>query len=149
MAGRALVVRRGEPRVMRTPYGDVLAFVAGEADTQGGFSLHERVAPPASRSTPHAHHAFIEAFYVVDGALSVTVEGETIAASAGTFVLVPKGATHAWANDGPTDARVLVIFAPSQTRAYFEELDALTAGIKDGNASAQEFAALTKKYHQD
>jgi hypothetical protein len=62
---------------------------------------------------------------------------------------VPKGATHAWKNDGPGDARVLVMFAPSQSRAYFEELDALSVELKAGRANAEDFAALARKYNQD
>ena len=149
MAERAIIVRSGQPKAHVTPYGDTIAFVVGEAETHEGFSLHERVAPPGSRSTPHLHRKYVEAFYVVEGALSITVEEEEIAAGAGTFVLVPKRATHAWKNDGPGDARVLVMFAPSQTRAYFEELDALSAELKAGRANAGDFAALARKYNQD
>jgi quercetin dioxygenase-like cupin family protein len=145
---RAVVVRRGQPPAYRTPFGDAIAFVVGEADTHDGFSLHERVAPPGARSTPHAHSQFVESFYVLDGALSITVEGETFTAGAGTYVLVPRGATHHWKNERDTDARVLVIFAPSQQRAYFEELHALMDAAA-GHPAPEDVAALAKKYRQD
>jgi quercetin dioxygenase-like cupin family protein len=145
---RPVVSRRGETKQQDTPYGDSIAFLAGERETEHTFSVHERVAPPGSRSVPHVHHHFMESFYIIDGALSVTVDDELIEALPGTFIGVPKGAVHGWKNESQNNARVLIIFTPSQERAYFDELDALTKS-PDGESAAQAMLALMKKYRQD
>lgn len=140
------VVLRSEGQSFRTPYGDVMDFIAGDAETDGSFSLHERVAPPGSRSTPHVHQRLIEAFYVVEGELEFVVGGEEIHAGPGTFVMARRGVEHAWRNAAERDARALVLFSPSAERAYFEELDALTRAAAGARVDAEKLRELAERY---
>ena len=126
----------------RTLCGDVLSWIAGEAATDGGFSIQERIAPPGARSQPHVHHHLIEAFYVIDGTCEFIVGDETVAASAGTFVLAPKGTTHAWSVTGDQPAKMLVFFSPSAKLAFFDEMQALI----DANADSAAFRELAERY---
>jgi quercetin dioxygenase-like cupin family protein len=142
----AIVIRRGEGQDYASPFGDVIAWIAGEGDTGDGYSLHERLAPPGARSTSHSHSRLTEAFYVIDGALEFVVGGETIVATPGTFVLVPMGVDHAWTNKTEGDARVLVLFSPSAQRAFFEELQSLPPADRGGGDA---WRALTRKYGWD
>lgn len=149
MSDRAIVVRQGESRQLRSPLGDLIDFKAGEADTGGAFSLHERVAPPGARSAMHVHRRVIEAFYVIDGVLEMRVGDESFVADAGTFVMVPRGVRHAWRNVSESDACVLVIFSPSGERAYFEKLDEITRAAGDGDVDMQQVIDLSKRYGWD
>ena len=133
----------GEGQVHRTPFGDTLAWKAGEADTNGHFSVHERLAPPGSRSTPHVHHELVEAFYMLHGECEFVIGERTVRGGAGTFVLAPKATLHGWAVVGETPARMLVLFAPSAQLAFFDEQQA----ILDAGADVGAMRTLAEKFH--
>jgi len=50
---------------------------------------------------------------LLEGELVFEVEGEEIVAGPGTFVLVPPGVEHTFANRGDTAARFLNVHAPA------------------------------------
>jgi quercetin dioxygenase-like cupin family protein len=70
------------------------------------------VGPNFEGVGPHFHKRHADSFYVLEGELEFTVDGETIRASAGTAVVVPPGVVHAFTNAGPGRARYLNIHAP-------------------------------------
>jgi quercetin dioxygenase-like cupin family protein len=133
----------GEGPMHRTPYGDTLVWKAGEADTDGGFSLHERAAPPGARSTPHKHHELVEAFYMLEGECEFIIGDRTRRGGAGTFVLAPKATLHGWSVIGDTAAKMLVFFAPSAQLAFFEEQQALLQSGGDAAAMRE----LAERFH--
>jgi quercetin dioxygenase-like cupin family protein len=82
--------------------GPVLADVDAIRVTEGD-AVED---PPA----PHAHDHF-DSFYVLEGALTLTVDGEELTAEAGTWVQIPPGTPHARPHrDG---ARYLHIQSPA------------------------------------
>lgn len=133
----------GEGPVHGTPYGDSLVWKAGEAATDGHWSLHERTAPPGARSTPHTHHELVEAFYVLEGDFEFVLGERTFAAGAGTFVLAPKGTRHGWSVGGDTAARMLVFFGPTAQFAFFEEQQALL----EAGAGPAALRTLAERFH--
>jgi mannose-6-phosphate isomerase-like protein (cupin superfamily) len=135
-------------RGYRTPYGDTMWWVAGEDATGGAYSLHERLAPPGSASVPHIHSRLSEAFYVMSGRVTFRIGDRTIEATAGDYAIALPGVQHAWAVAGDEEARVLVTFAPSVRRAYFEEMDAIV-GRGRGAADRDALSALGVKYGWD
>lgn len=148
MAGdEPIIVQPGKGATHVTPFGDRLRWLAGEAETAGGYSLHDRIAPPGSRSTPHTHQHVSEAFYVVDGELELQVAEEKLTGTAGMFVLARPNVTHAWRNASDRDAHVLVLFSPPVAYGYFEELDRLTRA-EDG-PDPEAIVALVAKYGLD
>jgi mannose-6-phosphate isomerase-like protein (cupin superfamily) len=108
--------------------GSAMFFKATQASTAGAFSLMERTLPLGGRKPPaHVHTNCEEAFYVLDGEVEFSV-GDTITVGrCDTFVLVPGGVAHTFANAGTTPARLLVIHSPAMD-AYFEELQELWSG---------------------
>jgi quercetin dioxygenase-like cupin family protein len=58
---------------------------------------------------PHVHREHADAFYVLEGEMDFHVAGETVRASAGWFVLSPRGVVHGF---GPGSARMLNFHAP-------------------------------------
>jgi quercetin dioxygenase-like cupin family protein len=144
MADHQPVIRApGEGPVHKTPFGDTLIWIAGEAATNGRFSLHERTAPPGARSTPHKHHELVEAFYMLEGECEFVIGDRTFRGGAGTFVLAPKATLHGWSVVGDTPAKMLVFFTPSAKLAFFEEQQTLVRS--GGDATAMR--ALAEKYH--
>jgi quercetin dioxygenase-like cupin family protein len=59
----------------------------------------------------HFHKRHVDAFYVLEGELEFTIDGETIRAGAGTAVAVPPGVVHAFRSVSPR-ARYINIHAP-------------------------------------
>jgi mannose-6-phosphate isomerase-like protein (cupin superfamily) len=99
-----------------------MLFKAVAADDDGDFSLMERTVPVGGRRPPaHRHTNCSEAYFVLDGRVSVTVEGQEQLLEPEDFVLVPRGASHTFGNGGDTQARLLVLHAPAMD-AYFAAL---------------------------
>jgi quercetin dioxygenase-like cupin family protein len=81
------------------------------------YTVHESSREPGEGAPPHAHNENEEAFYVLDGVIEFAVDGERIRADSGTFVLVPRGTTHAFEVVGSSAARYLCIVSPTLERA--------------------------------
>lgn len=118
------VLGPGEGR-QYTARGSVMAFKALAGTTGGDFSLMERTLPPGGRQPPpHRHTNCSEAYFVLDGTVTVTVEDDQLAVGPEGFVLVPRGTAHTFGNIAARPARLLVIHAPAMD-AYFAELHEL------------------------
>jgi mannose-6-phosphate isomerase-like protein (cupin superfamily) len=118
------VLGPGEGR-QYTARGSVMAFKALAETTGGDFSLMERTLPPGGRRPPpHRHTNCSEAYFVLDGVVTVTVEDDELAIGPQGFVLVPRGTAHTFGNASAGPARLLVIHAPAMD-AYFAELHEL------------------------
>ena len=70
-------------------------------------------------------------FYLVDGQVSVTVDGATTAASSGYFVHIPRGVAHGYRNVGDQVAKILAVFTPAGMEGWFQE--ALDPAPDDGS----------------
>ena len=115
----------GEGQKRYTARGSVMFFKALAEQDDGDLSLMERTLPPGGRRPPpHRHTNCSEAYFVLDGLVSVVVEGEEIAVGPEGFVLVPRGTAHTFGNAGEDEARLLVIHAPAMD-AYFAGLHEL------------------------
>jgi quercetin dioxygenase-like cupin family protein len=105
--------------------GSTLVFKAIAATTGGAFSLHERYVPAGGRRPPaHVHPDRTEAFWVLEGETEFELNGEVTRAPAGSFVLVPGGATHIFGATPAAATRLLVLHAPALD-GYFRELAGL------------------------
>ena len=76
--------------------------------------LEFEVGPEYEGPGPHFHKEHVDSFYVLEGELEFTVEGNTIRAPAGTYVAAPPGVVHSFTNPGPGHARFLNIHAPDR-----------------------------------
>jgi quercetin dioxygenase-like cupin family protein len=70
----------------------------------------------------HRHAEMTDIFYVLEGELAIELEGEWRVLGPGSFVLVPPGVAHTFANRGPAPARVLNIMQPSGNEQYLKEV---------------------------
>ncbi len=111
--------------------------VVGKA-TGGNYALVEATlvgdGPP-----PHIHKTEEEAFYIVDGELTVQVGEHTVHGTAGSFVLVPRGVVHTFKEAETPLAKVLVLNSPARFEQFFEEI----AGPPD----MEKIMAMAKKYN--
>ena len=105
---KAVVVKPGEGHRV----GNV-EFLARSADTPR-FNFAVIVIQPHRSGPPiHAHAAEDDSFYILEGELTFTVEGNEVVAGPGTFVLVPPGVEHTFRNDGDAPVRMVNVHAPA------------------------------------
>jgi mannose-6-phosphate isomerase-like protein (cupin superfamily) len=91
------------------------------------FAMFESSPPPGAAQAPHLHHAYDEAFYVLDGEMTFHLGGRSAVLGAGAVVFAPRGAPHGFAKSGPRPARMLVIATPGAVELV-EALGKLAAG---------------------
>src|SRR6266568_491954 len=69
--------------------------------------------PPRWIAPLHMHNNDDEAWYVLEGKLCVKVGDDTVEASAGAAVLVPRGTPHTYWNPDPAPLRYLLVMTPT------------------------------------
>ena len=70
------------------------------------------VGPEFEGTGPHYHERHVDAFYVLEGELELTLGRETLRAGPGTSVAVPPGIVHGFTSSAPATTRYLNVHAP-------------------------------------
>ena len=124
----AYVVDPGEGDTIQGPAGGPLTFKARGAQTGGRLTLLENIVAPGDGPPLHKHADEDEAWYVLEGSLRFRLGDALNAASAGSFVFVPRGTPHCFQNSGSAPARIIVMFTPSGMERFFDRFAALPQG---------------------
>ena len=96
--------------------------VKATADQTGGsFSQVESIDPRGTATPLHLHRNEEEAFYVLEGELTMFVGDEQFDVGAGDYAIVPRGVPHAYLVRSEV-ARMLVTFSPSGFEEAFVDL---------------------------
>jgi quercetin dioxygenase-like cupin family protein len=104
-----------------------VTFKIGAEATGGAFSIVEHPVPPGALARPHTHTKEDEFSYVLEGEIGARIGDEVIQATAGCYVVKPRGIPHAFWNAGPRQARILEIISPAGFERYFVEMSRLLA----------------------
>ena len=115
------------------------------------FKRHTSRNTTSEPATPlHGHEREDEAFYVLQGGLSVRMGDEEFEAPAGSFTFQPRGIPHTFSSSSAS-ARVLLLVVPSGLEGYLRSLsrpaEAMTlppAGPPSPEQMAQVEAALAE-----
>jgi len=105
---KAVVVRPGEAHRV----GNVEVLARSADPPRFNLAVIE-IQPHRGGPPEHSHKAEDDAFYILEGELTFGVEGEEVVAGPGTFVLVPPGVEHTFANDGDAVVRMVNVHAPA------------------------------------
>jgi len=143
-AMNAVILLPGEGE--RIEAGTSIAVMKATAETTGGaFSMSEATFPAGINGPPpHAHRYTTDTFYVLEGTLHMTIGDSEIDASAGSYILVPPGVVHTFANISDEPVRFLNISAPGGLEKYLRDVaDATRLGTMPGTP---DFAAIVAKY---
>ncbi len=106
--------------------------------TGGHFSLIEQVIPAGFESPWHVHHSEDESFYVVEGQISVILEGGRQLLQAGDFAFGPRNIPHGFRVEGDAPARILLM----TTGSDFADFIAETSVPKDTPPAAPDMGLL-------
>jgi len=83
------------------------------------------MAPETDGTGPHFHKQHVDSFYVLEGELELTVDGETVHARTGDLVHAAPGVVHSFKNSSRERARFLNVHAPGMRfDEYIRRLDA-------------------------
>ncbi|HRX84866.1 MAG TPA: cupin domain-containing protein [Phycisphaerae bacterium] len=103
--------------------GGCYTFLATGADTANAYTLLEAYVPPHDPGPPpHVHSREEEAFFVLEGELTLTVDGRDQVLGRGGFCIGPRGVPHRFRNDGVVPARFLVLATPAGIEHFFAEI---------------------------
>jgi quercetin dioxygenase-like cupin family protein len=93
-------------------------------ETDGTFALLESTGPAGDHTPLHVHHLDDEAFYVLDGQLTLWAGDEKHVLRAGDSVFAPRGIPHTLRVD--SDARWLVTSTPAGFEAFVRAVGTTT-----------------------
>ncbi|MEZ4501010.1 MAG: cupin domain-containing protein [Dehalococcoidia bacterium] len=126
-----LLVQPGDGRAARV-FDAVLSIKATAGETVGAYSLVEGTFQPNGFAPlPHVHRAEEEAFYVVDGAFDFRVADATVRGTTGSFLVVPRGTLHGFANAGSSPATLIFIHSPGLDGFFVELAELAASGPRD------------------
>ncbi|MGH3145272.1 MAG: cupin domain-containing protein [Rubrobacter sp.] len=103
-------------------------WLAEGKDTDGSFALAEGLVPRGAEPPPHTHTREDEAFYILEGEMSVRVGGKTIEAKSGDLVYLPRGIEHTFEPKTPT-VRALFLITPAGLEEAFKHLSETARGL--------------------
>ncbi|HEX4746393.1 MAG TPA: cupin domain-containing protein [Gaiellaceae bacterium] len=94
---------------------------ADERTTGGVVSVLETSEPPGLGPPVHVHHDCAEAFYVLEGEYTMSLDDEEVVCPAGSFVFIPQGVRHGFRTGG-VPSRKLNFYFPAAMIGYFDDL---------------------------
>jgi mannose-6-phosphate isomerase-like protein (cupin superfamily) len=123
--------------VIRNPVtGETTTFLVTAADSGGELLEIEMAADPkAAGATEHIHPKLTERYEMLEGRLSLLLEGNETTVSAGQKLDIPAGTAHSFWNPDDAPARVRVRYEPA---GKFEEfIETIYALARDGKLNAK------------
>lgn len=103
--------------------GVTITFKTVGEQSAGQFLALEYAAPAGFQGPPaHWHKVTTEIFYVLEGALALTANGETMTLGPGGYAFVPPGVVHTFGNPNDAPARFFMVASPAGLENYFVEL---------------------------
>lgn len=102
--------------------GTLMTVKAGEKETGGTFSLIECDMPAGFGPPPHIHQTEDEAFYILEGEVTVFCGRDSWLAEPGSFVFLPKGVQHRFVVGDDAPARMLQLTLPARFEHFATEV---------------------------
>jgi quercetin dioxygenase-like cupin family protein len=130
-------------------------LLAKSEATGGAYSLTHLTAPPDFGTPYHLHHDEDEAFYVLEGELTVTCDGKKTVLGAGGYIFLPRGVPHGFRSSSAKDSRVLIHVIPGKETGFTGMMLEMAVPVKDHVIPAstppdlQRLEALCKKHGID
>ncbi|QNF33720.1 cupin domain-containing protein [Adhaeribacter swui] len=119
----ALILNSGEGREIKVGTSRLFLKLFSER-TNNKFSITEYDLPPNFPGPPsHKHRNYEHAWYVLEGVLSVEVNGKEMTLVKGDFIFIPKYVVHAFSNKSDSAVRLLAIDTPGGFENYYDELE--------------------------
>jgi quercetin dioxygenase-like cupin family protein len=108
--------------------GALLTFKATSEQTAGRLWAKELLAERGMATPVHRHSREDEAFYILDGQVSVYVGDDVVRAGAGDFLWAPRDVPHAFCVES-VQARLLVVATPAGFEQFFFDTGEAAAAL--------------------
>lgn len=116
----AVAVKSGEGEA-RWWFGQLAEIKAEAADTGGQFTIVEVTCAPGFEAPLHVHHREDEAFWILDGEVTLYVGEQTIQAGPGDYAFGPRDVPHRY-TVGDAGCRMLFICTPAGFEALVRDM---------------------------
>ena len=131
--------------------GDVYRFLATGEDTSGKYAMWEAIVPPGGGPPPHIHSREEESFFVLEGEITIVVDGERVVATAGMFANLPVGSQHSFKNESDRPAKMLISVAPAGLEQMFFEIgvplpEGATTALPPTKEEIEKLMAIAPRY---
>jgi quercetin dioxygenase-like cupin family protein len=147
------------PPTIRTPtegrtiavVGDVYRFLATGDDTNGKYAMWETIVPLGGGPPSHVHSREDEAFYILEGEITLQVGEKRLVATAGMFANMPVGTPHSFKNESNRPAKMLISVAPAGLEQMFFEVGVpvphgATTALPPTKDDIEKMMAVAPKY---
>jgi quercetin dioxygenase-like cupin family protein len=115
-----VAVHKGEGEALWW-FGCLAEIKATAADTGGRMTIIEITEPPGSEGPLHVHHNEDEAFWILEGDVTIEVGDTTIEARAGDYAYGPRDIPHRY-TVGDAGCRMLFILTPGGFEGLVREM---------------------------
>src|SRR5262245_51660934 len=131
--------------------GDVYRFLATGEDTNCKYALFEALVSPGGGPPPHVHSREEEGFYILEGEITFTINGERVVATAGMFANMPVGTPHSFKNESNKPAKMLTSVTPAGLEKMFMEIgvplaEGATNALPPTREDIEKLLAIAPKY---
>jgi len=131
--------------------GDVYRFLATGEDTNSKYTLIEALVSPGGGPPLHIHSREEEGFYILEGDITFTINGERLVATAGMFANMPVGTPHSFKNETNKLAKMLATVAPAGLEKMFMEIavplaEGATTALPPTKEDIEKLLAIAPKY---
>ena len=131
--------------------GDVYRFLATGEDTNGKYAMWEAIVPPGGGPPPHVHSREEEGFFILEGEITFTVNGERVVAKTGTFANMSVGTPHSFKNESGQPAKMLISVAPAGLEQMFFEVgvplaEGATTALPPTKDEIEKLLAVAPRY---
>jgi quercetin dioxygenase-like cupin family protein len=125
-----------------------IRFLVEGAESNGSVAVFEVLIPARGKMpAPHSHDGYEETIYGLSGASTWTVDDSTIEVCAGDAICIPRGAVHAFRNDGEVDAKALAVVTPGiLSPAFFREAGAVLADAGGGPPDMARLGEVMRRH---
>jgi quercetin dioxygenase-like cupin family protein len=121
---RLIVRKPEEAHETLNMIGEQFIVLATGEDT-GSYEVFIQVVPPGAGPPPHSH-PWDEAFYVINGEITFSTDGQNLHAPVGTFVHFPAGRPHTFTSRSGTST-ILSFTSRPGAAAFFRESNRVNA----------------------
>jgi mannose-6-phosphate isomerase-like protein (cupin superfamily) len=111
--------------------------------SDGRVGVIDNTVPVDTKGPPLHHHAFDEAFYILEGELTFQVEDELTSVRQGELAFAPGGTPHTFANQSGAPARFLLVVTPAGFERYFARMAADREGVDPPDWALQPLPEVT------
>jgi quercetin dioxygenase-like cupin family protein len=101
--------------------GSLFERLASGEETGGGFALSLVTQPPGAATPVHIHALEDEAFYLLDGTMTYSADGELHRLARGSFIFLRRGLPHAFRVTGDAPVQFLAIASPGALMSLYDE----------------------------